>query len=391
MHKLIWPLSLALASLFHTQAFAAQGNASAYILNGSDTDIRDVPWQAYVESYALGIPSVCGGTVIEDIDSGEAKWVLTAAHCMDIKIANLYKMNPETADDVYISTGVADKGDPEFKQRAVQAKTVYIHKAWDKNSNDMYSDIALIELHNSVSKPAKAIALASHKVQEDYDSIAENTKRSPNPSQLISGYGHINPKVSKFVMLDKLQSVHTYAITDGQCQEEFNEFANSGAYIPNMLNDENAFICAGAKGSAINDPTHQIGACRGDSGGPMAWENPSDKTMYLIGITSWGGNHFRSGYRCGLTSTVYTQVSTYKNWIEQCMVGNCPDATVIKSSATQTISPEKPKTATPSRPSTPEASGGAMGTVTFCALVLLAFIRREKQTPSRLRSRSTFS
>ncbi|CZF83066.1 Trypsin precursor [Grimontia celer] len=372
-------MSLALASLLHAQAFASQSNVSAYILNGSDTDIQDVPWQAYVESHALGYASSCGGSVIKDVDSGEARWVLTAAHCMDVNVADIYRTLPDSADDVFVSTGVADKGDAEFKRRAVQAKTVYIHKDWDKESNDMYSDIALIELHSPVSEPAKAIALASDSVQQDYDSSAENTKHSPNRSQLISGYGHVNPKVSKVIMLDRLQAVYTYAITDKQCQQEFNTFANRGAYIPNMLNDENAFICAGAKDMSINDPTQQIGAFQGDSGGPMVWENPSDNTKYLMGITSWGGNHLRSGYRCGLTSTVYTQVSTYKNWIEQCMIGNCQDANVIKSSTTQTLTPEKPDAVTPAKPSNPKASDGALGAVTLCTLLLLTFRRREKR------------
>jgi len=67
-------------------------------------------------------------------------------------------------------------------------------------------------------------------------------------------------------------------------------------------------MCAGrAKGSKAN-------SCQGDSGGPLVCEGSfgetRDEQWYLFGITSFGAFDCSS-----YTSSVYTKVSTYVNWI----------------------------------------------------------------------------
>ena len=67
-------------------------------------------------------------------------------------------------------------------------------------------------------------------------------------------------------------------------------------------------MCAGrAKGSKAN-------SCQGDSGGPLVCEGSfgesSEERWYLFGITSFGAFDCSS-----YTSSVYTKVSTYIDWV----------------------------------------------------------------------------
>ncbi|WP_028022156.1 S1 family peptidase [Enterovibrio calviensis] len=399
-------LSLAIATVCSVSTTVSASEAalkdspfSPYILNGSDTDISEAPWQAYVESHLFDKVGRCGGTVIEDNKTGEAKWILTAAHCFDIDYdisGIVITMLPQDAADVFVSTGEADTQAPEFKARAVSARKVYIHAGWDNESHSMNADIALIELDSSVASPAKAIKIASTSVQAAYDNAAWQNRYAPEKSQLISGYGFINPRHSQFDMPRKLQSVNTYAITDEACRQEFNTFSNQhDALLPSMLDDDNAFICAGAESVGSINPIDQIGACQGDSGGPMVWKDTHSQEQYLVGVTSWGGSYFGSIYRCGNTSAVYTQVSNYTAWIEACMDGICNEAKVIKraddpgtgtTTTPDTDNGTDTKTIVPPTTNKKGGSGGSIGWLSLPFLIVISLRRRNAALAKNLRS-----
>lgn len=52
-------------------------------------------------------------------------------------------------------------------------------------------------------------------------------------------------------------------------------------------------------------------SCRGDSGGPLMYENPATRLYEVIGVVSFGPTP------CGLPDIpgVYTKVFAYKDWI----------------------------------------------------------------------------
>ena len=76
--------------------------------------------------------------------------------------------------------------------------------------------------------------------------------------------------------------------------------------------DSDTMICAGrARGVKAN-------SCQGDSGGPLVCEGSfgesKQEQWYLFGITSFGALDCSS-----YTSSVYTKVSTYVDWIVEKM------------------------------------------------------------------------
>jgi len=74
-------------------------------------------------------------------------------------------------------------------------------------------------------------------------------------------------------------------------------------------------ICAGALG------TGNIDACKGDSGGPLAWIDPRTEEVKLIGAVSWGW-----GCAGGDSPGVYAKITHYLDWINQ-IIGNCNSET----------------------------------------------------------------
>lgn len=81
--------------------------------------------------------------------------------------------------------------------------------------------------------------------------------------------------------------------------------------------DTKTMICVGrAKESTAN-------SCRGDSGAPLICKNiygstaKGEEKFYLYGITSFGAFNCKT-----YTSSVYTRVSTYVDWIKSTMDSN---------------------------------------------------------------------
>jgi len=65
----------------------------------------------------------------------------------------------------------------------------------------------------------------------------------------------------------------------------------------------------------------KIDACAGDSGGPLAWLDPTTDQVKISGIVSWGG-----GCAVPHEPGVYADVRNQLEWIKE-VTGNCNEQT----------------------------------------------------------------
>ena len=125
--------------------------------------------------------------------------------------------------------------------------------------------------------------------------MPENNERVPVGSECaIIGYGKTEEDISKKERMLKVGLI--YVISQKQCSSIYGSF----------IRESN--ICA-------NDPTASIGACKGDSGGPLACLDENKNEYVLRGVTSFGSPN------CGDRDTpeVWTRITWYLDWIKELM------------------------------------------------------------------------
>jgi MYXO-CTERM domain-containing protein len=263
------------------QAMAA--SFTPYVINGTQAGESELPWQAYVEVDFGNEYAGCGGTIIAD------SWVLTAAHCL------MDNGSAVSASQVSVGVGASDLNSSALQVLSVNS--VYPHSGF--NSSTMENDIALLKLAGSVASPAQPIKLMSVSEQNDAD-LEFDLATSDN--LLLSGWGYTQP--DRTAASDQLMKVLLDGVSDSACAAAWG--VSSESISAN-------FLCANSSDSE--------GACNGDSGGPLVWQNKAhtadtDSGYRLAGIVSFG-----SSTQCADTQLpdVFTQVSSYLNWIEATM------------------------------------------------------------------------
>jgi len=230
---------------------------------------RPYPWQ--VSLIVAGIPDTsrahfCGGSVYN------ARWIITAAHCMD-------GLSPAQFQ-VVSGTAVLDKS----AKRVAVARRI-IHGAYNSNSFD--SDIALIELQQplELGSAVKSIGVLA--------SSEEAAVLSAGSKLVVTGWGATKQGGDTVI---NLREVTVPFVTNSICNDPL---SYAGQITANM-------ICAGiAEGGKDS--------CQGDSGGPLVHLAATDR---LVGIVSWGEGCANPG-KYG----VYTRIANFKPWVEACTTG----------------------------------------------------------------------
>lgn len=227
------------------------------------------PWQVSLVVAEIPDPGAghfCGGSIYN------TKWIVTAAHCMP-------GLTPDNLD-VVVGTNTLKTG---VKRHDV--KRILVHGAYEKHA-PQDSDIALIELKEPVEFGDKVKAIPVLAPQDEGKALVAGKEL------VVTGWGAMEEGGG---VTRTLQEVAVPFVTKKSCADPL---AYGDSITDNM-------ICAGLTAGGKD-------SCQGDSGGPLVIVSDP----LLVGVVSWGEGCARPG-----KPGVYTRISNFKSWIEDCVAG----------------------------------------------------------------------
>ncbi|KAK9718667.1 Trypsin [Popillia japonica] len=206
------------------------------------------------------------------------RFILTAAHCVvrdDRKLPSIVRLGKidllgdsdnATAQDIPVEERIIH---PEYK------------------SYKLGKDIALLRLARTAE------------FNDNVKAVCLNTSPQIRSRLLISGWGLINRTTEQRSRFLQRAIMEPYDLN--KCNQTFLE-------SPSRIAIYDAQLCA------LSNAPAPSSTCKGDSGGPIQFENRRNDgrtPMIVAGITSYG-----RGCR-GSVPTIYTRVSSYLSWIEE--------------------------------------------------------------------------
>jgi secreted trypsin-like serine protease len=265
-------LLLALFLIVTSVALAQGGKDDGPRIVGGEEARPDAwPWQVAltVRGYDIYNGLLCGGTLID------ARWVLTAAHCLSYYAPS----------DLYVIAGIHDLVDPNPNYVRVRAKAYLPHPDFDYYY--AWNDLAMLYLSEPIlERPADGDTLPiayANLVPSDAGSLFD-------VMGTVTGWGTTDPYSWSYP--ERLQEVQVPIVHNAECRRIY------GGITDGML-------CAGFDEGGKD-------SCYGDSGGPLVVFDESSDRWLQAGIVSFGAG-------CGLPGWpgVYTRVSTYRDWIQE--------------------------------------------------------------------------
>ena len=244
------------------------------IVGGRDVGHERYPWQVALHIYLPdGKRILCGGSLIG------ARWVLTAAHCVDTSTRGGVQLAPVAA--LRVVHGATDLRRAESATVRGVAE-VYPHPEYDGDVENGY-DIALLRLSAPIPD-----AKASY-IKLPVKGFAAQ-RSFPGACAVVTGYGQtsFDGEISNILL-----AVSVPIVDQRTCR----------AAYPDAISDGE--ICAGLREGGRD-------SCGGDSGGPLVVEGLGEGQYMQVGVVSWGVDCAKPG-KYG----VYARVSRYIPWIRQ--------------------------------------------------------------------------
>src|SRR5687767_7088392 len=235
------------------------------IIGGNNIDISAVPYQVSLIKSSDN-SHYCGGAIIN------GNWILTAAHCVDNKTANYFKVHAGSTDQTDLQVG-----------QIIQVAEIIEHPNY--NGVTYSNDIALLRLSSPLQYNSNV-----QPIQYANECNLPTNYFAPGITARLTGWGDTCNNCS---FSDILQFIDIPIISNS----EANQLNAADQHLHPTVND--TMLALFEEGKAAAD---------GDSGGPMVVQN-NNSTQILIGASSWGL------YPKDEFPTVYAKVINYASWI----------------------------------------------------------------------------
>ncbi|XP_077541579.1 complement receptor type 2-like isoform X2 [Haemaphysalis longicornis] len=250
---------------------------------GGERVVRSWPWMVEISRKELDLVS-CGGTIIG------RKWILTAAHCMYLKMES----RPLRPADIHVwarairKNGTNGTNDLEGAPIELDVEQIILHENYNSSLSEFWNDIALLRLKKNITyeRHVRPICLPPAKGQSTFYRAGE--------SAVVIGWGAQKSGERQY-FVKHLEQIVKVIGTEADCWTS----PHGKNYRPQGM------MCANSESGD---------SCQGSSGGPLMQGVEGDEIVWTqVGIVSWGGGCKKEKFG------FYTDVSYYVPWIQRHM------------------------------------------------------------------------